>query len=355
MVSCTFAGGREQAAQLQGIINPTPEDCIACGVNHEAAVHPANISGLTADDLRRSLRHALFDLGPSEVAVDPITKDRVYGRLVDAMQPHLGEPIADFNRWFFENVDGIVHQISKRKKPDGPIQRAVVRQAILEIVFDSWRYVGQNVSIFMRSVSRAIKPSLSTDEQTAFDVLYRRNQYLGDLPLVLFHEQFPKIRPAVLEIYDNPHAPAAWGRLQRVLHTYAMMIARRRDADRLRKRSRKDKCNQLPLPAIGPEAARLKQQSHGHSYFPVAVFEPEAKGRDPAGFDEIASEVLERRGVKCECAAESQWDIRLVEEGEPSEEIVLFVKCHRCDKEGTHRVPRCQFEQVAKQARCHGD
>ena len=237
------------------------------------------------------------------------------------MQRHLDEPPDEFNRWFFDNLDGIVHQLSKRKLPDGPIQREVVRQTILEIVFDSWSYMGRSVSTFMRSVSSAMNPPLSSDEQVEFDVLYRRSPYLGDLPLILFHEQFPKISPAVFAIWDSPDAPRAWGHLRRVLQTYATMVSRRREVNRLKKRRR----------------------GRRHSLTPDV--EP-VDGRDGlTEFQTIAQELLELGGMQCDCETGSEWDAQLVERTEASPEIVLNIRCGRCNVKRTLRVPREQFAQ----------
>ena len=322
----------KQAAQNDGVICPTTHQCICWGVDCEARLHPSNLSELSAAKIRVLLRNVLFDLGSSEVKVDAELKDRVYGRLADAMHPHLDDSDSEFNHWFFANFDGIVRQIGKRKLPDGPIDRAVVRQTMLEIVADSWHYVGRAVSDFMRIVGMAFDPPLTPDEQATFNTLYHRNPRLGDLPLILFHEQFPELRPSVLAILESPSAVENWGRFHRAFQSFATMSVRRRAADKLRKRSTKltEKVNERPSELAG-------------RYAPVV--DPQSRSE----FDEIACEILEKEGVKCCCEMRPDWQARLGDES--ISEIKLHVMCRRCGHQCNWKGPRTTFELEAKRVR----
>lgn len=317
----------KQAASENGINCPTVGECIFWGVDFEATIHPADLTGLSVAEARNRLRLALFDLGSCNVVVDDAMKQRVYGRLTDALRKHLDLPADDFRRWFFENLDGIVNQISKRKLPDGKIERQVVRQTILELVFDSWPYVGQTVSIFMSSVANDVDPSLSPDEKAVFDALYQHKPCLGNLPLILLHEQFPNIQPAVLAILESPDVPETWGRFLRVLQTYATMVVRRREAD------------------------KVKKQSKGLKRKVTPVFEPVATSDCPSNFDQIACDFLESQRVRCECSAEPEWETHLKNGTESSPEIELGFECRRCGRKNSLSVPRLQFMKFARRIR----
>ena len=48
-----------QAAHKAGITNPTEEECIVSGVDHEATIHPVELAGVSADKIRTLLRYSL--------------------------------------------------------------------------------------------------------------------------------------------------------------------------------------------------------------------------------------------------------------------------------------------------------
>lgn len=148
---------------------------------------------------------ALFDLGPVAEALDETVARTVEDRLLAALERHVGDDTADFDRWFFTNTDNIVHAIAKQKKGGGRVPREVVRQALLELVFRSYRYVGDCVHLQATAFARALPDPLTGEERALFESLYRKRPYLGGLPLVLLRDRFAFLREAVLDVWAVPH------------------------------------------------------------------------------------------------------------------------------------------------------
>lgn len=333
-----------RTAQQHGICSPTIHECIIWGVDFEAQLHPTSLDGVPAERIQALLRQALFDLGPAEVSIDAALKNLVYGRMVDAVRLHLNDSDVDFNRWFFEKVDGVVHQIAKRRRPDGPIERQTVRQTVLELVADSWPYVGGAINEFMKSISTSIDPPLTPDDQSVFDVIYRRNPYLGELPMILLHEQFPELQRAVLAIMENPRAAESWGRFVRAIQTHATMSARRREADKLRKRSNKSVKQLNGWQREDDDCPKSLVTSGG-----LAALESQPESHCASEFDEIVTVLLKRHGKQCKCTEEPDWEAKLKKGQKSNSEIKLTAVCRRCARRAALSVPREQFEQVARE------
>ena len=99
-------------------------------------------------------------------------KESVYGRLVDAIEKHVAANGQEFHRWLYDEFDSIIKQISTRKRPDGPIPRELVRQAILQLSVESWRYLGSTIAVFTQLLREQVRHQLSSRDLVAFDVLY---------------------------------------------------------------------------------------------------------------------------------------------------------------------------------------
>ena len=68
--------------------------------------------------------------------------------------------------------EDLVHRISKQVKGGGPIPREVVRQALLELVWDSYRYVGDCVSLQMQAFLLTLPTPPTAEERAAFEAVY---------------------------------------------------------------------------------------------------------------------------------------------------------------------------------------
>ena len=225
----------QEEAKARELRRFSSTDIIRLGLHSAARRNPVDIGGLTTEQAAGLLRLSLFDLGPANVPVDEATKAEVLGRLQDALERHLADSDEDFDEWFFQKRDGIVHQISKRKSGPGPIDRAVVREVLLEAVFHSMQYMGQCVNAQMFDFVQAIQPPLSHDDRALFEVLYFAQPWLAGIPLAVVHRYFAPTREAIEDLWLDPRDPEKAGVLLRVLQYHGEMVSKRRQADRAAK------------------------------------------------------------------------------------------------------------------------
>jgi hypothetical protein len=253
-------------------------------------------------------RSGLFDLGPNLAArLNETQIEQVQFRLLGMLEAHLHDDTATFHRWFFENLDNLVHAIAKRKRPDGPLRREVVRQALLETVFRAYGYVGQCVHLQMTVYLECLPEKLNAGERAIFDSLYLSEPLLGDLPLILLHDR--------LDLFGY----------------YSQIVSKRRQVDREYK-------------AVRPH----RNQQHR-----VAAFLPleEASMRRPSAenhFQEIAAHFRDLHQPQCPCHTWCAWRAELGASASASSMIVLYDRCGQCDHREEYQVPAEEFKKVAK-------
>lgn len=300
-----------RAAQEAGIVNPTTEDTIIFGINAEAWEHPLNLGEMTLEARLYLVSSALFEIDSAAPAHHDSRslaelKQRVYGRLVDAVEKHVDTGRQEFHRWLYDEFDSIVKQISTRKRPDGPIPRELARQAILQLSVESWRYMASTIAVFTQLLQEQIRQQLSSRDLATFDVLFAPTPEFADIPLILLYEQFRVVRPTIEKLLDGQSDPALWGSLHRVLQTFATMVKRRRQADRLRDRTPK-KEGETSFSSVF-DRRKLVQRLH-------------------------ASEK-----ISCRCGNAADWDIELPKDWESESVINLTMICLECGKR--HPVPK---------------
>lgn len=214
------------AARTAGIEMPmTFQLVLAYGIDHEAQKSAAATESADPAECQFVVRTSLFELGPSTERISDEIRTQVTERLKDALRRHLSDSTEDFDRWLFENYDNVVHSISKRKTP---IDRDIVRQVLLEEIFDSWCSVGHLTSICIGMVRRAISPAITPEEDSAFTALYDRNPYFGPFSLQLLREQCPMLSPSFTAVLEEPEKASSWVRLQRALEIYSLILLARR-------------------------------------------------------------------------------------------------------------------------------
>lgn len=325
------AEGRAEAVAA-GDPNPAEADCIRLGLAVAARRHPLKLTSLSKAESRQLVRLALFDLGPSTGSIQASVIATIQERLLTALERHLEDDSASFNRWFFEKLDNLVHLIAKKKRGGGKLSRDIVRQAHLEMVFRAFTYVGDCVHVQMQAFSRALPEALTAEERALFASLYRKDLRLGGLPLILLHERFGFVREAILDIWEQPRNRRRVGTLLRLLHYYADMASKKRDSDR-----------------------RYKQQSrHRNQSNRSAVMLPLDADRDAARleqdqFQEIAAVLRKNRGDSCRCGTTREWHAKVVEEKTTSRVIVLDDGCGTCGETIRVKVPVERFREIGNQ------
>lgn len=326
-----IANGRDEALAA-GHPDPDPAACIRLGLLAAARRNPLDPAAVSEAGGLGLVRLALFDLGPAPGSVDGTVADTVEARLCAALERHAGDDTESFSRWFFGSPDDLAHAIAKQKKGGGPVPREVVRQALLELVFRSYRYVGDCVHLQATAFARALPDPLTAGERAIFGSLYRKQPYLGGLPLVLLHDRFAFLREAILDVWADPLDAGRVGTLLRLLEYYGVMVGKRREADR-RYKARSQHRN---------ERGRVGRELE---------LDPDrdaAPGPTADRFQEIAAVLRDTRGATCPCGTTHAWRATLADVGEAADPVVIEDGCGRCGYRETVEITRDQILQAGR-------
>lgn len=320
-------------ARLRDGEEPGPGRCIAAGLYVAAARDPLDPGGFSPAQSLGLVHQGLFDLGPSPDPVDPATKLEVTDRLMTFLAKHLRDDTATFDRRFFRDRENLILAIAKQEKGAGPIPREAVRQALLGLVVQSHRHLGDCLHIQMRDFARALPVPMTPGEAGPFRAVYARQAYLGGLPLILLKDRFPFLKDAVLAILEDPDDRARQGVLLRMLEYYGSMVAKRRRADREDKRLRP---GPRPGPGTAPRASTGRVASDGDRSDPAS-----------AAFTAVAISCGVGRRIRCRCADSERWTGRLVEESPAI--VTVEVECSGCGRVSeVFGIPRPEFEACAR-------
>lgn len=310
---------------------PNKQTCIRLGLLEAARLNPFDVRSLPPAEARGLIRMALFDLGPVVESVNEETKARVINRLCAAIEKHIDDDTDAFRAWFFEHSDNIIHQIAKSRKDGGLIDRADVRQVILEAVFDSHFYIADCMQFAIAAFLDALPEALSPDERQLFEAIYYRRQELGGLPLVMLQSRFSDIHEAAVEVLGDPTDPNRIGVLLRILEYYADMASKRRRADREYKNRSKHQN------AAGRTSMHLETQDTDRGT-------PNAT----SGFDDIAVEHRRRRKSACRCATTDAWEAK-VDERSSSGVVVINDGCCICGHSESVEVSLNELRDIARE------
>lgn len=298
-----------RAARQNGICDPSHAECFSAGILEEAKLNPVDVRRLTAEEIRRRLRLAAFDVGPSPQSVNEELKDRIYSRLMYAIGRHENDDFMEFYQWFFEELSDVVKQIANRKGRDGKIDRIAVRQTILELVFDSWEIVAGLVNVFFRTLRHDIEPKLSDAEFATFELMNCSIPQLGGLPIILLYEYLPLLKEPLLRLLETPNDPQLWGQFHRLLETNATMTFRRRTADRAKKSHR------------GVRRSRRE---------PVEILPSTLQHECPEELKLLVRDLLVEQNVICQCGNRKSWTPVAPETLLSSGSIELSARCEAC-------------------------
>lgn len=312
-VSELTARGAE-AARLAGLARPNAGQRIRYGLLEAAKRDPLTVPAAKVPQLVRS---ALFHVSPSTGDLDPGLVDAVAERILEALDTHLEDDAENFDKWFQGRHNSLVHQVAKKKHGrGGQLDEEDVREAILELGWRAYRYVGDCVNAQMRTVENAMPEPLRGAERELYEHMHLAQPYLGGLPLVLLAERLGFIQEAVWEVWQDLADPGRLPVLYRVLDYYAVMAAKRRDADRTLK---------------GGRARDFKETIHS----------PE-KGL--AVFQELAGHLREKHGISCACAR-PDWGAEL--EGRAGPAVTIRYGCARCERVEKLKVSERALREAA--------
>lgn len=323
------------AAVAAGNRSPDTAHCIAAGLLAAARLDPLDPRSLSETEARQLVRLALFDLGPALEAVDEPRRQAVIARLLAALERHIGDDTEKFDGWFFEGRDDLIHQIAKQRKRGSPIDRAIVRAVLVDLVSDAYSYVGDCVCLLMQDFLRGLPAPLQPDERILFEALFFKQAYLGGLPLIILRERFGFLREAIPELLEDPRDDRQWGVLLRLLQFYGEMSSRRREVDRAYKRRALQRNERGQVARLH----RLASQS------PTAT----DKTSTNRTFQAIAARLIVARGIKCACGAGVKaWMARLVDD-EDRFEVQIEIECRECGYTERMDVARTEFERIGRE------
>jgi hypothetical protein len=308
------------------------ETCIQHGLHEAAKLNPVPPSELTKSKVRRMLRFGLFDLGPSP-GVDKTTRRRVRDRFIAAVRHHGDDSNEEFQGWLTKNFyDDVVKQIAKKKKPDGPINRITVCQAIVEDSFESHFEVAECMDVGMKAFAASLAKPLNRDEKAIFAICYHSQPWLGGLTLLMLHAHFAFLRPAVIELLNNPRSNEARGTLIRLLLIYGEMASKRREADRHAAKHRRAR-NHAGRPA--------KLSSRG-------VDASEARPpRDLA--NELVTHLCETRAIICKCGVRARWFLCNADRFSADRRVKF--QCERCEQTAVIKLTKADIQKLRREFR----
>jgi hypothetical protein len=250
-------------------------------------------------------------------------------RLLGIFHERPDEDAESFDRRVFRGLDNLVHRIAKQRKGTGPIDREVVRRAVLELAWDAHAYVGDCVCVLMQAFRQALPTPLDDREGAWYETLFYGQDYLGGLPLVLLRHRFEFLEGAFADLVARPGDPAAVGVLLRLLAYYGEMASARREVDRAWKRRDPSSGRRR----ADPVRTRVRDATRPRTGPLVDRFRP------------IVAHLLEGRGLGCACP---DFDARLCEGAGRAAHLCIAVECERCGYAEEVRVGRAEFEQVGR-------
>jgi len=350
----TLAREGDQAARAAGYARPSPEQVIRFGFLEAARRDPLEVS---REQVEALVRLSLYDMGagterPSEREIAIVLE-----RLLKAFKAHLDDDQTRFDSWFSGPGNTLIKQLAKQKKArGGALATAVVRGALLELGWRSYRYVGDCVHCLTRTIGNAMPEPLTEEERACFARMHERQACYGNLPLVLLAERIRFLQPAIEAIWAAADEPRHVQVLHRMLWQYADMVQKRRAADRLAKRDAVVRPN-LSQQQTPPrrEGAAAAPDEHGESArpfrrpreYPSETLEPRASidpssASFPITFKALGDHLRERLDIQCPQQHCIDWDYR-IGDWRRGEQVNIEARCSCGAVVRTISLPEAEF------------
>jgi hypothetical protein len=284
------------AARAFGIPKPTIQEEIRHGFLAAARLNPLPLED---DKVPLLIRSALFNYHSADEP-NPKSVKMFKTRLLSAMQSHLDDDGAAFDKWFLGPNNSLLRQLCSLKgSPGGELEKAEGRKALLHLGWRAYGYASNCIHAQMRTFQNALPDALSDRERLLFEHMHQLQPYLGNLPLVLLIPRFGFLEPTLWGLWEHLPDLGLTSTLYRMLDYYSTMVIRRREADRRIKRGR---------------PRTFVEESH----------EPTVKSD---AFQEIAAEIRESREIDCGCPSR-EWIAEIM--GRPGKRIRILHQCVAC-------------------------
>ena len=233
-----FLAHGSDLAKEWGIKNPDTQARIRFGLLQAAMNNPSSPDEASPNERVNGLRWLLFDdvleFESEQVASVRTYYDRISERLAVAIYKHRNDSTERFGDWLIKKSNGVIHQIAKAKKDGGTIPQPMVRECRIQMILDAYQSMSQCIHVAMLEIGNFLPADFSNKELQFFRLLYRRQEELGQLPLILLRDHLCKIG---FDPLTNPIPDFSPSVFFTLLKYYSEMMWNRRAGDRGCKRN----------------------------------------------------------------------------------------------------------------------
>ncbi|MCA9022833.1 MAG: hypothetical protein KDA74_21940, partial [Planctomycetaceae bacterium] len=151
----------------------------------------------------------------------------------DAIDAHLDDTLEDFDDWLWGKKNSFLKQIARKKCPHGKVTNDMVRKVLIDLGWQSYIYVANCIHAQTRYFMNALRNPLNVQEKQIFEMIYQKQDYLGDFPLLLLKERIPFLKGPMLALLNGHDDFDFVSTIHRLLYYYSEMAEMRRGVDRI--------------------------------------------------------------------------------------------------------------------------
>ncbi|QDT86370.1 hypothetical protein MalM14_40460 [Gimesia chilikensis] len=220
----------EKLARAYGYNRPSMHQTIEYGLFAAARSRPLMIE--EPEQVEGLLRIALYN-EQNTCDCDFQTREWIEGEVVAATDAHLNDSQDDFNEWFWGSKNSFLKQIARKRCPYGNVTNPMVRKVLLDLGWQAYTYVADCIHAQMCNFQNALLNPLNKQERQIYEMLYQKQSYLANLPLLLLYERIPFLKAPMLAVLNGQNDFEFAGTVHQLLYYYSQMSDSRRGADRL--------------------------------------------------------------------------------------------------------------------------
>jgi hypothetical protein len=214
---------------------------------------------LAPEEITERIRNALFDcpdvtdeekeLFPEVLRrFDEAWKNRLKppemrrrGKRTEKPQTELvGESTNLFDTWLAGSHSSLLYQIEKQKTaPGGVIDRRIVRAALVEDAWNSYRVLSKCMKAAMLNFVELLPEPLTSFEMHVFRRVYTPRRWLGGLTLAQMQERLPLLAPIGRQLIKPANNSNGVRMMYRMLQWYSQMAYNLRQLNREKQRRRR--------------------------------------------------------------------------------------------------------------------
>jgi hypothetical protein len=323
-----------KAARAQGLLNPRGVDCVRNGLLVAARRNPL---WLAPDQVPPLIKMALYD--PAGLPrPGPEAPAEIIRRALDAMESHMRDHQAAFDRWFWGRNNSFVKQLAQQKRaPGGAMDRALVRRALLEQGWLAYQQVADCVDAMLDHFRGLLPEPLNAFENRLFERVHRKQPCFGGLPSLMLAERFPLLYPILEEVWAESNNQEAVAVMHRLLQYYEEMAPRRREGDRRAHGKRAGALHgdrtpvEVPLSPDGDVEEGLHRPACRTSL---------------SDLEDLAEALCRDLGITCGCD-NPRWILERDEDGDIQDRVRLTLYCQNCPAREGVVVPLARLRELA--------